>query len=223
MTSIRCPACGLLDLSLVQVYQESLRRQTFRLLPVLPTCRQCGQAVAVTFARQEGLRALLLNGTCGSGKSSVAEALMELHGFAAIDGDCAMQVVRHKQGVRKVHEEALFAEILLEARLFMSLGQDVVIAHVVMPADLPRYREALAALGYRVTVVMLRPSLETALARCQTRTCHTSVTPPYWVQHFHEALRTDGAAAGVHVHDNAGETVRETADAVWKLSRPAGR
>lgn len=38
---ITCPNCGSLTKDDIQVYNENLRKQNFRMLPVLPTCKRC--------------------------------------------------------------------------------------------------------------------------------------------------------------------------------------
>ena len=46
------------------------------------------------------------------------------------------------------------------------------------------------------------------MARCQSRVCHGSVTPEYWIRQFYEKLDFDGR---VNVIDNTNMTPEETA------------
>ena len=46
------------------------------MLPILPTCSHCGEEVETTH-RCNGGTIIVLNGTCGSGKSTIAEILAE--------------------------------------------------------------------------------------------------------------------------------------------------
>lgn len=55
----------------------------------------------------------------------------------------------------------------------------------------------------------MKPSYKTVLQRCQTRTCHKSVTPEYWIDYFYKLLVFDDE---VEVVDNSEMTAEETVD-----------
>jgi len=91
-TRIICPACGELDKSLVELYNINLWRQNFAMPPILPTYKQCTSEIKVKDP-PKGAKLIILNGTCGSGKSTIAEELMKIYGHAVIDGDCVLDTV----------------------------------------------------------------------------------------------------------------------------------
>ena len=99
-----CPRCRAIPTEQVVIYNEALRVQQFEINPILPTCLTCGSEVALVGHPLDGNthKFIVLTGTCASGKTTTAQALMADHGFAVIDGDCVMNVIRHKTGVRKV-------------------------------------------------------------------------------------------------------------------------
>ena len=97
---LKCPKCGQLKESEVEMYDRDLRRRNFVILPVHPRCRSCSTELEC-IPGDRGNRnsfAVILTGTCGSGKSAVSEFLMCHHDFTVIDGDCVMSVVEHRRG-----------------------------------------------------------------------------------------------------------------------------
>jgi len=203
---ITCPNCGELEKSGITVYSEILRKQDFDMSPVLPVCAHCGEEVEITH-RCGGGNVIVLNGTCGSGKSSIAEILVK-KGFLAIDGDCVIQVVKHKKGTADWDFHELAAEIANEIDILSMFGDDFVLSTVILPEDLDKYIEMFQSRNLKYRFFLLRPEYQTAVVRCQSRTCHASVTPEYWIRHFYEKLDFDHR---VNVVDNTNLTPAETA------------
>ena len=206
--SATCPTCGQVPLENITVYSRALRKQTFAISPILPTCNSCGMEVEVT-GHTQGARILLLNGTCGSGKSATAEELVKNHGFMAIDSDCTRQVIKHKLGIEHVAFDSIemHEEIGREIDILSTYTRDIVLSHVVMPADIAKYKGLFESKGMKYRIILLRPSYETALSRTKTRTCHTSITPEEWVRYFYDSLVFDD----MEVLDNSHMTVAEAA------------
>ena len=204
---ITCPTCGELTKDDLCLYRASLRRQTFAMLPILPTCQRCGADVTVTHTCTGG-SILVLNGTCGSGKSTIAEILAS-QGYLAIDGDCVIQVVKHKMGSKQVALADLVPEVACEIDLLSLYGERFVLSHVITPAEMAAYVTLFRERNLAYRFVLLKPDYATAVARCQSRTCHTSVTPEYWIRHFYDLLAFDG---GAEVVDSTHMTPEETAE-----------
>lgn len=207
-----CPVCGRLKIWQVCLYDESLKKQQFSLLPVNPRCRKCGAEVEIRPGGRGG-RITVLTGTCGSGKSSVAEAFAR-RGCLVIDGDCAIQTLRHRTGVKKYAWDALIEEICREIGIVSVFGREIVLSHIIMPEDLPRYLQCFRNLGLACRLILLKPAYDCAVERCRTRTCHTSVTPEEWIRYYYERLVFDQY---VHVIDNAGMSVEETVQEIEEL------
>jgi len=206
---ITCPNCGELERAEITVYSERLRKQDFSMLPVLPACRHCGREVATTH-RCSGGTIIVLNGTCGSGKSNVAE-LLAGKGFLVIDGDCVIQSVKHKKGTKQVDFNEMADEIASEIDILSLFGNNFVLSTVILPEDLDKYLGIFRSRHLNYRLFLFRPEYQTAVERCQSRTCHASVTPEYWIKHFYEMLKFDDS---VVVVNNTGLTPEETAACV---------
>jgi predicted ABC-type ATPase len=203
---ITCPNCGELAKSDIAVYSESLRKQDFEMSPVLPTCIRCGKEVEITH-KCSGGNMVVLNGTCGSGKSTIAEILLK-KGFLAIDGDCAIQAAKHKKRTSQVDFNEIAEETASEIDILSMFGDDFVLSTVILPEDLDKYIEIFQSRSLEYRLFLLKPDYRTAVQRCQSRTCHGSVTPEYWIRHFYEKLNFDDR---VVVIDNTNLTPEETA------------
>ena len=203
---ITCPTCGELTKDEICLYRAGLRRQTFAMLPILPTCQRCGADVTVTHTCTGG-SILVLNGTCGSGKSTIAEILAE-RGYLAIDGDCVIQVVKHKTGSKQPALADLVPEVASELDLLSLYGDRFVLSHVITPDEMEAYVKLFRERNLAHRFILLKPEYQIAVVRCQSRTCHTSITPDYWIKHFHDLLAFDH---GVEVVDNTHMTPEETA------------
>lgn len=208
---IICPNCGEIAIEEIQIYNENLRRQNFSLSPVLPICKRCKAEVGITH-KCSGGNIIVLNGTSGSGKSTVAEILAG-KGYAAIDGDCAIQTVRHKKGTKQYEWDELIGEIACEIDVLSLLGGNIVLSHIVMPEDMDKYIKMFESRNLKYKFFLLKPEYQTAVNRCQSRTCHTSVTPEYWIKHFYDVLNFDDRVAVV---DNTHMTAEETAEFILK-------
>jgi gluconate kinase len=208
---ITCPNCGELNKADVQIYNESLRRQSFNILPILPVCKRCGSEVTVLNKCSVG-NIISLNGTCGSGKSTIAEAL-SARGFLAIDGDCAIQTVRHKTGKKQYEWNELIDEIAYEIDVLSMYSKNIVLSHIILPDDLVKYTDIFESRNMKYSFFLLKPEYQAAVERCQSRTCHANATPEYWIKHFYELLNFDD---GVTVVDNTNMTVGETVEYILR-------
>lgn len=209
---ITCPNCGSLTKDGIQLYSEKLRKQSFSLSPILPACKHCSAEVTITHKCDSG-NIIVLNGTSGSGKSTIAEILAD-RGYLAIDGDCVIQAVRHKKGTKQYEWDELINEIACEIDILSLFGENIVLSHVILPEDLDKYIAIFESRNLKYAFYLLKPEYETAVERCQTRTCHTSITPEYWIKHFYELLKFD---KGVTVVNNTNMSAEETADYILKL------
>ncbi len=209
---IACPNCGELGRNDITVYSERLRKQDFSMLPVLPVCRRCGEEAAITH-RCHGGNVIVLNGTCGSGKSTVAETLLK-RGFPVIDGDCVIQVVKHKKGTPEWNFDELAEEIGCEIDILSMFDDNFVVSSVILPEDLDTYTGIFQSRNLNYRLILLKPEYQTAVERCRTRTCHDSITPEYWIKYFYETLNFDGRFVIV---DNTDMTPEETAARILEM------
>lgn len=209
---IICPNCGEIAKENVRIYDDSLKKQNIGILPVNPTCRLCGAQVVISHTAKEN-NIIVLNGTCGSGKTTVAEWFAD-KGWLAIDGDCAIQSLRHKTGQKKYEWNELIVEIAHEIDILSSFGKNIVLSHVVLPEDFEKYIKMFRTRNLKYKFVLLKPEYQTAVKRCQTRTCHENITPEQWIKHFYDLLVFD---EGFEILDNTNMTAEETAEYILKI------
>ena len=106
----------------------------------------------------------------------------------AIDGDCALQTAKHKLPGQKIDSQGLVDEIASEIDVLSLYTQTIVLAAVIQPEDMDKYKRMLEVRNMRYKFYLLKPSYQTAFRRCQTRICHNSVTPEYWINYFYNIL-----------------------------------
>lgn len=215
-----CANCGELEKHEVVLYSEELRRQKFSISPLYPVCRRCGAQVTAEKRPGRG-KVVLLNGTCGSGKSSVAEALRRYYGWMPVDLDCVIQSVKRRKQLEKVSSNSaeVFDEVAWELEFLQSFGFDVALATVVETGGLPLYAELFDRMGFDWRMALLKPDIETAIARCETRTCHVHKTPEKWVRYFYDLLEFPPSvnAEKAVTLDNSKEDAAATADRIISL------
>jgi len=208
---ILCPNCGTRMKEQICIYNDKLKKQNFGHTPILPTCNECNSIVDISHLCVGG-NIIVLTGTCGSGKSTIAE-LMEREGFMAIDGDCAIQSAKYKRNGEKVDYRELIDEIANEIDIVSLYSKNIVLASVIHPEDIDKYKNMFEARNLKYKFILLKPSYETVLQRCQTRTCHKSVTPEYWIDYFYNLLVFNDE---VEVIDSSDMTIDETVEYIVK-------
>ena len=164
---------------------------------------------------------IVVNGTCGSGKTSIAECLQN-NGYLAIDGDCAIQSLRCKKKVKQYEWNELIDEILYEISLLTYFNKNIVLSHVILPKDLGKYMQAFASYGLQYKFVTLRPDYQTAVERCKSRTAHDNITPEKWIRYFYDLLVFDEQMADTidNTNQSIEETVAEISNLKWRIAAP---
>lgn len=210
---INCPNCGEITKDNIKIYDESLRKQKISILPILPTCKLCGAEVVVSHICNDG-NVIILNGTCGSGKTTIAELLVD-KGWLAIDGDCVIQSLRHKKETKQYEWNELINEIACEIEILSLFCKNIVLSHIVLPEDFNKYIELFKSRYIKYKLILLKPEYQTAVERCKIRTCHTSITPEKWIKHFYDNLVFDNDR--FDIIDNSDMTAEDTAEIILNL------
>lgn len=210
---INCPNCGEITKDNVKIYDESLRKQNIGILPILPTCKLCGAEVVISHTCNGG-NIIVLNGTCRSGKTTIAE-LLAGKGWLTIDGDCAMQSLRHKKGTKQYEWNELINEIACEIDILSLFCKNIVLSHIVLREDYKKFIELFESLNIKYKLILLKPEYQTAVERCQVRTCHTSITPEKWIKHFYDILVFDDDR--FKIVDTSDMTAQDTAETILNL------
>lgn len=214
-----CPHCG--EVTQCVLHSGQVKQQkTISIKPILPTCIACGAEVRLCHAPvpRRDARLLALTGTCASGKSTIAEVLVARYGFSAIDGNNVMDVIRHKSGVARVafNGTELLKEIEDEIDMLLALQQDIVLAHVIIPDDLPRYRRMFRSRGLHYKLCVLQPEYAAAVTRSRTRTSFQTLTDETWVRHFHQAMMGFQPDEDVLIFVNTACSAEESAEKILR-------
>jgi len=222
MITFNCPKCGDIHKENIEIYSDNLRKQSFKIAPILPTCLLCGSEIIVNRSNMNNsdCKVIVLTGTCGSGKSSTAEILMQ-HEFGVIDGDCVMQVVKHKLGVNKIKfdEPSMYEEMENEIDILLALKKNIVISNVITSQDIQIYRKIFKQRKLNYKVFLLQPQYIFAIERTKTRTCHKSITPEEWVKYFYDELSIFEKQENedVIIFDNSYYSVEESVNVILKI------
>lgn len=224
----RCPRCGVLAAetaasALALYHADGLFNTHSKRFG--PWCPACGGRVAfcegdrpAPIPLSSSARVLLLSGTCASGKSAVSYLLSERYGLVQIDGDWVLDMLRRELG-RRVGFEETHEAMLAMAVGMVALGKSAVIAHIILPEALARYRARLTERGIIHRAVVLMPTMEALLERNRTRDCWPQPTPEYWVRKFVDDLRAGPEDVQALFYDNSNETAEQTAQRLWELLR----
>lgn len=216
MNYFTCPNCGVVDE--VNIYNDTLKRIKFKIAPVLPTCIKCGSEVVHSLNDEHKRRVVVLIGACGSGKTTIAEALMHEHGYNAIDLDCMIDILKHKYPDKKLEfnsPEGLH-EIENCIEILKCFDNDIVLSLVVLPEEIERYREIFIRQKLDYHMYFLSADMDTLMNRTRTRKCFKSPTPEEWVVYFHDKLKSiqNIKAEDLTVIDNNYISVSEVTDII---------
>ena len=179
-----------------------------------------GDPRSVCFAKELPTRVLVVNGTIGAGKTSVAEGAFDVLSdrgarVAMIDGDFLCQAEPNVDGV-PFNQDLLFANLAAVAPVYRSYGYGlVVIARVVEDAeDRDRYSGAFAAAGLPGEVVIARVTAPEPERK--ERIVHRDLDPEWHAWGHARTVELEAALNNLALDDavvtNSGRTPRETAE-----------
>lgn len=219
-TIFHCPVCGMLNEPQLALYLPELFNA--HSLRFGPWCVRCGRRALVMSDRLDAAPGqtfnapmLFISGSCASGKSTVSHLLAHQYGYVQIDGDWILHRRRTEAG-RPVEFSNIDEELLAMAAGMTALGKPVVIAQVILPAQMALYDKFCGRLGILWQAAVLMPQEEELLERNRTRKCWPKTTPEYWVKHFHAQLLGGPPAFARWYYDNSHETAEETAEKLWQ-------
>lgn len=138
-----------------------------------------------------------------------------------IDGDCVTHLIKNKLGIKKIELNGIeeLQEISNEIDILLSLDKDIVLSQVILPNDIPKYRELFGSRHLKYKIFLLQPSCSTSITRTQTRTCFNGVIPEKYVKHFHDELSILQSQENddVIIFDNSDLTVEASAGKIMEL------
>ena len=75
--------------------------------------------------------------------------------------------------------------------------------------------ELFESRNIKYKLILLKPEYQTAIERCQIRTCHTGITPERWIKHFYDILVFDDDR--FDIVNNSDMTAQDTAEIILNL------
>ena len=75
--------------------------------------------------------------------------------------------------------------------------------------------ELFESRNIKYKLILLKPEYQTAIERCQIRTCHTGITPEKWIKHFYDILVFDDDR--FDIVNNSDMTAQDTAEIILNL------
>ena len=158
---------------------------------------------------------IILNGTCGSGKSTVTQYLVENYSFYSFSCDNIIKQEKAKTGISyEYNSESIYSKYsdLLSTNLDKEY---LIIDSIFIDNDLSRFLLYVPKSITNIFHIVLYPQYEIAYMHTQERTCFIHKTEEYWVKYFHkhisELINVD---KNVHIIDNSYISIQETANIV---------
>jgi predicted kinase len=161
-------------------------------------------------------KVLLLTGTCGSGKTTIANLLAKHAGWRHISEDNIWHSLFGKNRDQFLSDEhrlkrrQMHALVLKEVLHSLQSGRDIVIdatVHESPPEAYREYQRMLEAHSVEWTIRVLHPRTEVAVARDASRTCWSVGEKA--VKELREKFNKSVLPAGCFV-DNSDETAEQT-------------
>lgn len=75
--------------------------------------------------------------------------------------------------------------------------------------------ELFESRNIKYKLILLKPEYQTAIERCQIRTCHTGITLERWIKHFYDILVFDDDR--FDIVNNSDMTAQDTAEIILNL------
>lgn len=160
---------------------------------------------------------LILTGTCGVGKSTVARAWAAKRGGAAISGDEVREwIARHELEIADNFQEELVARVCASAaRVYMAAGMDIAIENVWGPQSFAYFHRELGA-DARILAVWLRCHREEN--RCRDRGRLRALRMGKRVDELMDELESLPWPEWLHALDTTGQSVHETVAEIERLA-----
>jgi predicted kinase len=157
---------------------------------------------------------IILNGTCGSGKSTIAN---ELKDYFVINGDDIIREIKEKEGkAPEYNSDIVFFEYQRRMNIGFKQKRKIVINAVFDEFDINKLIKQNSDAD--IKHIVLLPRLDVAIKRTELRTCFTSITPKYWVEYFHQKMEMlCKANMDIDIIDNSELSIEETKQRVIDL------
>jgi len=214
-----CDICGFItDNDIILEFDEYLDNY---ISSVLIKCRYCKNVVEYVepksnvhrYYKRES-KAIVLNGICGSGKTSIAYLISKIHKYIQVDGDWLLHCYRNIKHY-KVNVESINPYLLNLSLGLVHLGHNVVISHLIMPCKIKHVCEIFSKRKISCNLVILMPDYEELIRRNTIRECWKNKTDVYWIDMLYKEFK-DCKEIYRYYHDNTYESKSETVNKIME-------
>ena len=159
---------------------------------------------------------LIINGTCGSGKTTVATLLSQQYGIPYIDVDFTIKSIKDQTSLTPAYNSIeVYNKLMDELQNIKS--KVVVIASIFLSKDFIVLKSLISYLDFNMFHILLKPDFETAICRTQERTCFKNKTPVEVTKYFHEEIQKSFRNENIDlVIDNSNQFMKMTTNLVWE-------
>jgi broad-specificity NMP kinase len=163
---------------------------------------------------------ILLNGTCGSGKSTIAALLSKIPNFQCINGDEVISYLNHHIGKKpEYNDDSIYYEYKKLIHKNLNKSTTFVLNSIFCISDYYRLLPYINIFDKNPLHIILHPNLSIAIERTKNRTCFNTITPEYWVEYFYNQIETlvENKEINYHVIDNSYLSIEETNQEVIRI------
>jgi predicted ABC-type ATPase len=160
---------------------------------------------------------LILNGTCGSGKTTIAKQISELFCYYHIDSDEIIKLIKEKTGIRpEYNSKEIYQEYYNIIKEKWENKISIVLSSVFIDDDLKNFI-SFSNGNYFFRYFILFPTVDIAIKRTKKREFFSSITPEYWVNHFHEKINEKKEdVLYTNIIDNGDISIKKTVEIIMK-------
>jgi shikimate kinase len=207
-----CKNCGTINNYGVELFgfDKTKIKNDIGIRHIYPICNNCKSSVKILYRNNIFCDAIILNGTCGSGKTSISKCFYTEQEQFIIDGDRVIEIAREKHKEKyEYNSNEVYNEIIEEIIIGKALNKKIILNHIFSKDEFIKFSVKLFENKIRPIMVILRPTVEIAYSRTQERTSFRNKTERKWVEYF-DQMMMDYDPNEFIIIDNSNYTIEET-------------
>ena len=215
-----CKNCGELNINediKINGFDQSIVKNNLGIDHIFPVCIKCNSSIELHCDDYGIKNVFLLNGTCGSGKTTISKYLNQKDDkYLIIDGDRVIEILKYKMGIKyKYNIDELYSEILSQIIIGIALGKIIIINYIFSVIDYNKFKEKVIKKNIKPKMIILKPDMEIAYKRTQERTGFANKTEKKWVEYF-DKMMDEYKNTNEKIIDNGNLTIEETIKIIEK-------
>jgi predicted ABC-type ATPase len=215
-----CNNCGYVYNINLYGYDISKIKNNLGIKHIFPICCKCNSSVKLIYQNNNIYEILILNGTGGSGKTTVSKHMYSENDCFIIDGDIVLEMVREKTPEGIVYNSnEVYNEFIDEILIGIAFNKKVILNHIFSKEDYQRFYKKLQEKNVKPIMVILRPDIEIAINRAQGRTTYIknrkTPTQRSTIEKFYQMMMKYDKDEYL-VIDNSNLSIKETVEYIKK-------